>query len=264
MRIKSRFLLIISGLLMGVLVLGVFTLVQWRFETGDMYPRLSSLRSDPLGARVLYETFNAYDEVRVERNFNPWDSTLNLRGGTVFFLNFDPAEAELWGENPYIIDFVASGGRVVFGLNPERRPSYFKYDEEASNEETVLEKEARENALANPSQESFERISSLSDSLELVEISDLKYHQTARFAEETLGKPGSLLWRKRFAFERGRDVWEPLLSIDEHVVAAYRNYGRGSIVMFGDDYLFSNEALYLRRDLELFHWLLAGSDTVIF
>ncbi|MEM7673520.1 MAG: hypothetical protein AAF212_09285, partial [Verrucomicrobiota bacterium] len=46
--------------------------------------------------------------------------------------------------------------------------------------------------------------------------------------------------------------------------AAYRNYGRGSIVMFGDDYLFSNEALYLRRDLELFHWLLAGSDTVIF
>ena len=49
-------------------VYGGVRLFQLRFETGDVYPEYSSLRSDPLGARVFYQSLEQVGNMEVSRN----------------------------------------------------------------------------------------------------------------------------------------------------------------------------------------------------
>jgi hypothetical protein len=52
-------------------VLGVGRLFVLRFKAGDMYPAYSTLRSDPLGAMVFYESLKHTGRIVVSRNFGP-------------------------------------------------------------------------------------------------------------------------------------------------------------------------------------------------
>jgi hypothetical protein len=47
---------VLLALLLIAFLSGVGHLFVLRFQTGDVYPAYSSLRSDPLGARVFYES----------------------------------------------------------------------------------------------------------------------------------------------------------------------------------------------------------------
>src|SRR5207249_1742477 len=52
-------------------VYGGARLFQLRFETGDVYAEYSSLRSDPLGARVFYQSLEQVGDMEVSRNIQP-------------------------------------------------------------------------------------------------------------------------------------------------------------------------------------------------
>src|SRR5689334_15100726 len=51
----------------GLFALGLLRLFQERFETGDIYPRYSTWRSDPFGCRALFESLRRYPGLRPER-----------------------------------------------------------------------------------------------------------------------------------------------------------------------------------------------------
>ena len=59
--------------LAAVFALGVGHLFQLRFSLGDVYPPYSTLRTDPLGAKAIYEALAAQPALSVERNLRPLD-----------------------------------------------------------------------------------------------------------------------------------------------------------------------------------------------
>ncbi|MGD2272538.1 MAG: hypothetical protein PVI06_19215, partial [Desulfobacterales bacterium] len=69
---KSRKLLLATlAVLSLIFCYGVVHLFLLRFETGDIYTPYSSLRSDPLGTRALFESLAQLAALSVRRNFRP-------------------------------------------------------------------------------------------------------------------------------------------------------------------------------------------------
>ena len=95
---------------------GLVQLFNWRFETGDIYPQYSSLRTDPLGTQALFESYQAIRGGAVSRNYQPLD---RLKPGdtTVFYLGVgsdDLLRADLRDFDK----LTAGGARLVIGLLP--------------------------------------------------------------------------------------------------------------------------------------------------
>ena len=49
---------------------GLFQLFKLRYEVGDVYPQYSSLRSDPLGTMIFYESLEQFPHLSVRRDFS--------------------------------------------------------------------------------------------------------------------------------------------------------------------------------------------------
>ena len=100
---------------------GIVRLFLLRFEAGDIYPPYSSLRSDPLGSRVFYDSLAACRQLTVTRNYEPpdkvavdADTALLYLGDT--FSHEDRVPLEVAGA---LSSFVRKGGRLVFTFVPE-------------------------------------------------------------------------------------------------------------------------------------------------
>ena len=59
--------LIVLIVLLGVLGLGLMSLLNMRYSAGDMYPRYSTMREDQVGAKALYESLNDVHGIDCER-----------------------------------------------------------------------------------------------------------------------------------------------------------------------------------------------------
>jgi hypothetical protein len=97
-------------------------LFDLRFAAGDVYPRYSSLRADPVGVRALYDSLAQLPGLTVERSFTPLDHRHD-RGATVFYLStpLDELTAEK-SELRLALDRVAANGNyVVVSLAPFQR-----------------------------------------------------------------------------------------------------------------------------------------------
>ena len=119
----------VLGLVGGLLIFaaGMYRLLDLRFDVGDIYPPYSTLRSDPLGAKVFFESLREIPGVSAERNLRPLASigvpAMSPPGAdhgearfTCFVVGADTSE---W---PYLFErraterlesILARGGRVV-------------------------------------------------------------------------------------------------------------------------------------------------------
>ncbi|MGD8444562.1 MAG: hypothetical protein PVI94_13790, partial [Desulfobacterales bacterium] len=108
------------GLLLIAFLFGVGHLLVLRFQTGDIYPPYSSLRSDPLGTRVLYESLENLDHITLGRNYRFLHSLKPKPGTTYFYLgasadDYNPVPQELIDVCDRLVD---SGGRLVVSFLP--------------------------------------------------------------------------------------------------------------------------------------------------
>ncbi len=114
----------IAGAILVVgLVWGLEQVVVSPLETGDVYPAFSSLRSDPLGTRALYESLSDLPGITVERLYKE-RTELSGASDVMFVLGVDPVS---WsGLKAKDLDgyekLVARGGRLVIGFLPVREP----------------------------------------------------------------------------------------------------------------------------------------------
>src|SRR4051812_40086819 len=69
MKRKTWLSLLLAVALAGGALLGFSRLFSLRFEAGDIYPAYSSLRSDPLGCKVLHDSLREVPGLTVQRNF---------------------------------------------------------------------------------------------------------------------------------------------------------------------------------------------------
>ncbi len=264
MRLRIFSVVLFSVALVG-LVAGVSWLIHLRFETGQAYPRGSSLRADPVGAKALFDAYDTIDGLDVRRNFTPFNELddlpaeatmllLNMRGWSLYQLaQFDSIER-----------FVSSGGRLVVALNPDHVAYQYIEGEETESDEIESDDEAeadRKSVFARRAEGKQKRFWG---ELELMHGAHEGGDARCVDADEVARLPLSLPWREGGVLAALGEDWMPLYQIEEEVVGAQRVYGRGSIVLLTDDYLFSNEALLKHRYPELLAWVLGDPRTIIF
>lgn len=94
------------------------SIIGRRFSAGDTYPPYSSLRSDPLGSRVLFESLDRLEGLQAVRNYRSLDKLEGGPGQTLMLLRLTPevfASREFNGRD--VQSFAARGGRVVITLD---------------------------------------------------------------------------------------------------------------------------------------------------
>ncbi len=113
----STFLLL---LFLGAMAYALVQLFLLRFETGDVYPPMSSLRSDPLGTMVLFESLQRLPDIEVRRDMHAGNRPPPGENTTYFHLG---ALIGQWREMPrdsvFAVErFLAQGGRLVVAFSP--------------------------------------------------------------------------------------------------------------------------------------------------
>jgi len=120
---------LLALLLAGGLIYAALYLFDLQFAAGEVYPEYSSLRTDPKGTRLLYDSLAALPGVTVERNYRALEF-LPDGGVTVFLLAI---LAENFGSDtePYLRNMEESarrGNRMVAALTiaPVAKPPKFE------------------------------------------------------------------------------------------------------------------------------------------
>ena len=264
---------LLSGMLLSVaavgLLLGVLWLIHLRFQSGQAYPGCSSLRTDPVGAKVLFDSYDALGSLYVERNFTPFQEMDRLPADAVLLM-LNAGGRDLYELPQYesIRQFVSGGGRLVIALNPET--TAYKYVEDETSDASTEEEPAETEEPAEKDNESSfakranDNLKAFWGDLELLRGKHKSGDAQLVATEHAQGLPGSLPWRKGCALDTLGEGWTPLYRINGEAVAAERVFGRGSIVLMTDYYLFSNEALLKHRYTGLLTWVLEDASTVIF
>lgn len=258
---------------------GVVNLFLLRFEAGDVYPPYSSLRSDPLGAKVLYESLASLAGLTVGRNFQPVTRLRDLRRASLFFFGvsagslryLDEDEVRTWET------LLTGGGRIVILLSPERwrrapkengdavrkdRPSGGPGPREEAKDGGPEKDHPREHGAGPGFVSLGERWKFRTEREQAPQAADRAQPEPARLAAPAAGLPKSLSWHSALFFEDLGDAWRTVYSRDGRPVLIERAFGRGTIVLAADSYFVSNEAMQKERHPELLAWL-AGQNTVV-
>ena len=111
----------IGMLLSAGFVAGGIYLLGVQFSDGTVYPEYSSLRSDPVGAKLLFDTLSRVPGVTVTRDYLPLEYVPGF-DATVFLLNLSPAAFD--ADLPQRVDKLAGrGNRVVATLAAVSAPA---------------------------------------------------------------------------------------------------------------------------------------------
>ena len=221
---RKHILKVLAAVLVVGFVAGVYQLLLMRFDAGDVYPPYSSLRSDPLGAKALYESLAQLPDLTVRRNFKPLH---RLRPKEVTLLYLADTGAGGHDDSNDLLTFAAAGGRLVLSLHP-----------------TQASRANRQ--MATTMQATVDR-----ESLPAVAIAND-------------GHWPRVSWHSQNFFSGLAPQWKPLYSVANRPVIVERPWGQGTVVLMGDGYLLSNEALMKERHPELLSHLVGASHEVVF
>jgi hypothetical protein len=270
-------------------VFGLVQLFQLRYESGDVYPEYSSLRSDPLGTMALYESLGRLPGVSSRRDFSTANRLPDGKETTYLHLAASLYEWRWIDPETFheIDQFLARGGRLVITMFPESGYSFRTRLEDENETNSVPakvknpkdEKKADEKkSVGDPKkkrpgkdQESDFRGISLKDRWGVdTHIVDLKkgddaIYQPARVKNQTgLPLPESLDWHSGIVFTNVDKAWTTIYSRGTNAVVIERKFGPGSVVFASDSYFLSNEAIQKDRHADLLAWLVGPGRNIVF
>ena len=244
----KRSVLILSLVAIAGFVFGIVQLFNLRFEAGDVYPKYSSFRADPLGSKALYESLEAL--LPTSRHVERWSRLPDGRGTTLLYLGADPEELKFPRHQLQSLEtFVNSGGRLVISL--------------------VTQYKKRSAPPMTPSEEKLieadERWGFEVKHARLPKESERYQHATARRLENDSSLPAELVWHNAIYFDALGKEWKSVYSISNDLpVLIERVFGGGQIILCSDPYPFSNEALLAERQVGLLSWLIGPSQSIVF
>ncbi len=262
-RLASVFFLIAIVGLVG----GLSWLIRMRFDSGEVYPRGSSFRPDPLGAKALFEAYSGIPTLTVTRNFTLFSQSRNMpEGAVVLFLNASKRTLLDLQKESQLHRFVEDGGRLFIGMSPRRgnsRDFNSSREKDSSEElEDLDELESEEDYSVSLSDDEVEPM--MFDGLELA-FGEHEGGSALRLTSDTT-LPAELIWHQGSILELDPEYesWNTLYGVGDEVVAAERSLGAGKVIVFTDDFLFTNEALLKDRSSDLLVWVLGEHSQVIF
>ncbi len=256
-----------ATLLLALLVLlvafgyGLVQLFKLRFAHGDVYPPYSSLRADPLGARVYYESLEQLGGAGVRRFIQPVEKLPHGREAALFIfgLAWDEMSASP-AEFKAIDNFVREGGRLVVTLYPELgRPRTFTSGfgtNRPTFKKAADDEGAEEISLRTKWGFGYEHVPTP------------RAHMMFTPADARRIAPGpypvNLTWHSALVFTNLDLAWRVLYARGTDPVMIERTLGRGTIIVATDSYFVSNEALRKERAADLLAWLPGGQREVLF
>lgn len=100
-----------------ILVFSAFALLHllmMRYSSGDVYPKYSSMRTDPFGTKAFYESLRDCCDLKVSRNFEEFSKIKNNTNSTIIFagasFSGDKIPADFFND---LESFMKNGGRLV-------------------------------------------------------------------------------------------------------------------------------------------------------
>ncbi len=261
---------------------GIFKLFSLRFEAGDIYPPYSSLRSDPLGSKALYESYKATGSLDVERNFLPLSKIKNEDRTLLFFLGDTPNTIDFIPLNLYetVTDFLSSGGRLVIAFSPMSKKSYSKKKVEGNTDKTEVDCGDQEKAESEDiTEDTTEKQGTTSDSdnteeMKMISLSEkwgfsfnyevddsalkMKAFSSLNELEQTIS------WHSIMSYNDLSPEWQVIYQVNGKPVIIERSVSAGSVVFCSDSYFASNEALLNERSPRFLSWIAGSSNKIIF
>lgn len=270
---------IIFALCALVFALGLGWLFWLRFQAGDLYPPYSSLRGDPLGIQVFFESVQGVGEAGAARNFRPLDQVALTPATTLLVCGIRP-DAPLLADRVWsrlLARLSSQGGRLVIAFRPPRDVAKGKLRdaEEACDDgwedapQEAPDDDAPDDAqdppvAATPAPGDEDKSATMAfETFDLLEQLGLSVEKLSAEAYDDFAflssgwpepLPETIPWRARVAFDLQATEWEVVYWWQEAPAVAQRPWGQGTIVLAADSYLFSNEALRGDRVTELLAW----------
>ncbi len=257
---------VLLALLLIAFLFGVGHLFVLRFQTGDVYPAYSSLRSDPLGTRVFYESLENLSDVDLHRNYRFLHSFKPKPDTTLFYLgtsadNYEKVPQELIE----VFDRLAeSGGRLVLSFLPLSQ----KHEEKAKLKKTTGSQKVKN--VECPQESKKNDLISLKDHWGIgfkfnqnLPVKDGNY-LALNAVSNRRNLPSVISWHSNLYFDLLDKSWQVLYSSEGRAVMIERPFGKGSLVLCADSFFISNEALRSERQPQLLVHLLGRHSNIIF
>lgn len=235
---SGKFAGILSIALLAAFLIALLRIATLPLESGEAYPAYSSLRSDPLGTKALFETLAALGDRRVERSFDPLPK---LKGvdGVVLLLGEQVSEASAWSDQElkFYESIVNAGGQLVIAFLP-----------------------------VPPRSPSANRMRSQQD---FVPAIVKRWHMKVEWhtgTEDEIERAGSLP-RKTSAYfmpENKSDWIVRELNVKDEAVLVEHKFGEGKILLLTESYPLSNEGLRSARPVELIERVAGLAPRIIF
>jgi hypothetical protein len=283
LRGHSKGITILLFLILALFLYGVVTLFTMRFEKGDVYPVYSSLRTDPLGTKILYESLNILEGISTTRNYRAFSQLDDYQQATIFYFG---AHSNLLhymekGDVESLENMIAKGSRFVILLYPEHKSRFQKAIDD--RKQTKDKQKAKDVKNSDDTDDEDDRTSNenrcgyLRCPISLLDrwgfhIAFQEQFVRGDHAQKepdisgtvTHDLPESVSWNSALYFDKVNETWDQVYTLKEQPVLIERVYGRGTIVVATDSYFVSNEALLKERHPQLLSWFVGDNDTVIF
>ncbi len=243
---NHKMLIVFLFVIFSVFMIGMVRLFMLRFETGDVYPAYSSLRSDPLGTRGFYESLENLKYISVSRNFLSLPNMSSWQDTTIFYLGTNVYQMISVSEASFrhFEQMAADGGRLIFSFFPIKEIQFTK------KLKTTSSFPLGDRWGVNASRSEFEE--------------KPKRMKNAQRVLPEKDLPFFLSWHTALYFKELADPWKVIYECEGHPVIIEKQFGRGSIVFSADSYLFSNEALQKECYPALLLWFMRKNTRVIF
>ncbi|MFC1823357.1 DUF4350 domain-containing protein [Thermodesulfobacteriota bacterium] len=267
---NSRSVTLIFLMMLALFVIGSVRLFVLRFEAGDIYPEYSSLRSDPLGTKILFESMKGIAPLNVDRNYRPIFGLSAGHDTTLFSLGMQAHTLRAVPRDTFnaMSGFLTSGGRMVISFFPERSYSHKKDGGETGKNGKKEKDETERNKGKEKEEKEMGHALSLAKRWG-VEFGNAGAGHDAPMAVLTSDDgegplPDSISCHTALTFDVNHPAWKVIYRRGKHPVLIERQMGKGSIVMLADSYLFSNEAMLKNRYPELLIWFMGKNRHMLF
>ena len=283
MKARPFLLYTVIAILAGFFLYGTVRLLKLRYEAGDVYPPYSSLRSDPLGTKALYESFDRLSDFSCSRNYKFFTELKDLKDTTIFYQGVSVWQF-LYAADKEAVEAVEeilkNGGRLFVSFSPVtkeglslRGPDSTEKDETDSEDsgEERSDEAIEEEQIVEETEELFSLVDRWGFKFEESELPEQhdadkpgSWALAQLSAPQVLALPESLSWHTALYFKPTDDAWRVIYRRGPYPVLIERSFGKGAIVLSADSYFLSNEALRDERHPALLAWLVGENSKILF
>jgi len=235
------------GMLAVVLALTLYWTFSLRFESGDMFPAGSTFNADPEGSMIFYESLANMNALNVDQNRKSYEKLFQDIDEPQTALLLLSARDKDWDDED-LNRFVKLGGNLIltcyesgWSATRDQPIEVIEEDDEESDEEAIAE------------------------TFQPLPLLDKDVRTTAqRISNE--GAPEQIPWESGQVFDRELlcKEWAVIYAVDDDPVIISKTLGKGTITAVANNFLLCNEAMFSHRQPQLYAWLLAQRENIIF